>query len=293
MPIEANQSIDYTQPGVWDWLAALLDTALDLRPTSNCGRVQCEPGWHWRPRLLDYDLWLAVKGRGTMRIHDQSYPILPGTLFVLRPGDSGWASQSLDDRLTVVYIHVDIVAHSGTRLGDRAWMPSRCIPFEDSTSIDLLLTRAVRLLEARQPLAAVEASFILRQALIGIYQQDAFNQGVTTARRDRRVEQVIAHLRSRPDQRVGLADAAAMANLAPGYFSRLFTQATGMSFRAFALQVRLERAYTLLDETTMSIGQIAQALGYEDVFLFSRQFKQQYGHSPRQARRPKALLDLL
>jgi len=78
MPIEANQPIDYTRPGVWDWLAALLDTAIDPRPSTNCGRVQCEPGWHWRPRLLDYDLWLAVKGRGTMRIHDQSYPIQPG-----------------------------------------------------------------------------------------------------------------------------------------------------------------------------------------------------------------------
>jgi len=60
----------------------------------------------------------------------------------------------------------------------------------------------------------------------------------------------------------------------------LFAQAAGMSFRAFVLQARLQRARTLLDETTMSIGQIAQALGYEDVFLFSRQFKQQYGHSP-------------
>jgi transcriptional regulator GlxA family with amidase domain len=53
------------------------------------------------------------------------------------------------------------------------------------------------------------------------------------------------------------------------------------------LQVRLERARTLLEETSMPIGQIAHALGYEEVFLFSRQFKQQYGYSPRQARQNK------
>lgn len=287
MPLDANQPIDYTRPDVWDWLAALLDMAIDPRPSANCGRVQCEPGWHWRPQLLDYDLWLAVKGRGTMRIHDQIYPIQPGTLFVLRPGDSGWATQDPDDRLTVVYLHLDIATPQNDCLVDRGWLPSRCIPYHDFSTIDMLLTRAVRLMESRQQLAALEARLVVRQALIGMYQQDALNQGVTTAQRDRRIEQAMAYLRSHLDRRVSLAEAATLAGLAPGYFSRLFTQATGMSFRAFVLQARLQRARTLLDETTMSIGQIAQALGYEDVFLFSRQFKQQHGLSPRKIRRPE------
>jgi AraC-like DNA-binding protein len=264
----------------------LLDTAIDPRPSTSCGRVECEPGWHWRPHLLDYDLWLAVKGRGTMRIHDQSYLIQPGTLFFLRPGDIGWATQEPDDRLTVVYMHLEIAAPQPDPPGDSGWLPSRCIPYHDSSAIDQLLTRAVRLMESRQRLAALEARLAVRQALIGIYQQDALNQGVTTARRDRRIEQAMAYLRGHPDRRISLAEVAALVDLAPGYFSRLFTQATGMSFRAFALQVRLERARTLLDETTMPIGQIAKALGYEDVFLFSRQFKQHYGYSPRATRRP-------
>jgi AraC-like DNA-binding protein len=231
-------------------------------------------------------LWLAVKGRGSMRIHDQIYPIRPGTLFVLRPGDSGWATQDPADRLTVVYLHLDMATPRHDRPADRGWLPSRCIPYHDPSAIDLMLTRAVRLMESRHQLAALEARLVLRQALIGIYQQDALNQGVTIAWRDRRIEQVTAYLRGQLDRRVSLAEAAALAGLAPGYFSRLFTQATGMSFRAFVLQARLQRARTLLDETTMSIGQIAQALGYQDLFLFSRQFKQQYGHSPRKLRRP-------
>jgi AraC-like DNA-binding protein len=286
MSLDANQPIDYTRPGLWDWLTVLLDTMIDPQPSTSCGRVQCEPGWHWRPQLLDYDLWLAVKGRGSMRIHNQSYSIQPGTLFFLRPGDTGWATQDLDDRLTVVYLHLEIAVPKHELLGDGGWLPSRCIPYHDPAVIDQLLTRAVRLIESRQPLAALEARLVVRQALIGIYQQDALNQGVTTARRDRRIEQVMAHMRGHPDRRISLAEAAALVDLAPGYFSRLFTQASGLSFRAFALQARLERARTLLDETAMPIGQIAQALGYEDVFLFSRQFKQQYGYSPRKSRQP-------
>jgi AraC-like DNA-binding protein len=285
MPPDINQPIDYTRADVWDRLAALLATAIDPQPSTNCGRVQCEPGWHWRPQLLDYDLWLAVKGRGTMRILSQNYPIQPGTLFFLRPGDAGWASQDPDDRLTVVYLHLEIPAPAADISGD-GWLPSRCIPYHDPSMIDQLLTRAVRLIEAHHPLAMLEARLVVRQALINIYQQDAFNQGVTATRPDRRIEKVTAYLRGQSDRRISLTEAAALVDLAPGYFSRVFTQATGMSFRAFALRARLERARSLLDETTMPIGQIAQALGYQDVFLFSRQFKQQYGYSPRKTRRP-------
>jgi transcriptional regulator GlxA family with amidase domain len=48
----------------------------------------------------------------------------------------------------------------------------------------------------------------------------------------------------------------------------------------------MERARLLLEETTMSVGEIAAALGYSDIFLLSRQFKQHYGYAPSQVRRP-------
>ena len=53
-----------------------------------------------------------------------------------------------------------------------------------------------------------------------------------------------------------------------------------MSFRTYVVQARLERAHYLLEETNYPIGQIAEILGYQDVFLFSRQFKRYYGFPP-------------
>lgn len=280
-------AIDYTQPNTWDHVARVLDT-IEVQPSTNCGRVHCEPGWRWRPRLSDYDLWFVVRGRGSMRIGEQRYSIQPGTLFVLRPGDVGHAEQDPDHRLTVVYIHLDMRAPGAEerRFVDENWLPSRCVPFQDTAHMDTLLTRAVRLMEMRQRLAAVEARFVLQQALVAIYQQDAVNHGVVGAQLDRRIELVTTYIRSHPEARMTLEAAAARSGLAPTYFSRLFSHEVGMSLRAFLLQVRLERARTLLEETTMSVGEIAAALGYSDVFLLSRQFKQHYGYAPSQVRRP-------
>lgn len=76
-----------------------------------------------------------------------------------------------------------------------------------------------------------------------------------------------------------------MACLAPAYFSRLFSREMGTSFREFLVTVRLDRAKYLLQETDMSVGEIAESLGYDSVFLFSRQFKLRYAIPPSRLRK--------
>ena len=42
----------------------------------------------------------------------------------------------------------------------------------------------------------------------------------------------------------------------------------------------MERARLLLAESSLSVGMIAEALGFRDVFFFSRQFRQRTGLTP-------------
>jgi AraC-like DNA-binding protein/mannose-6-phosphate isomerase-like protein (cupin superfamily) len=286
MSMEAR--IDYGQPGVWEQLAARFEHHWEARPTPAYGHVVCDPGWSWQPRLHDYDLWFAVRGCGTVALGEQVFPIQPGTLLFMRPGDRGWATQDLVDRLTVIFIHLNFHVPGDDTLATVApeWLPSRYIPFPQAAPINLTLGRVVKLLDRRQRLEQVEAKWVLQQALLDVYRQDAVNQGFTTARLDPRLERVMAHVRGHPEARHTLHDAAAMAELSPTYFSQVFKREFGTSFRAYVVQARLERAHYLLSETTLPVGQIADTLGYRDVFLFSRQFKQQYGVSPNTLRRP-------
>ncbi len=282
-----GDQIDYTRPAVWDALAHLLEHSCVARPTEQCGRVTCEPGWNWRPRLVDYDLWFALSGRGQMRVGHQIYQIQPGTLFLLRPNDLVWAEQDPHDRLTVIYLHFDFY-HPGQPARadiDGAWLPSRHLQSTDPALLEALLGRAVRLMAERRRFAAVEAALVLRQALLEIYRQDARGRGHADVQTDPRVGRVVDQVRGHPEARLPLAQAASMVQLSPGYFSQLFRQEIGVSFREYVLHARLERARTLLDETDMSINEIAHALGYDDIFLFSRQFKQRYHYPPSHVRK--------
>jgi AraC-like DNA-binding protein len=68
-------------------------------------------------------------------------------------------------------------------------------------------------------------------------------------------------------------------------FRRQFRAAVGVSPHAYVVQSRVAAAKRLLAETHMPLKKVAVALGYHDVFFFSRQFRQVAGVTPGMYRR--------
>lgn len=281
-----HTAIDYDDADAWDRVADLLNT-FDVRPASRCGNVRCGPDWHWRLDLTDYDLWLAVAGKGTLLLGGETYQVRPGTLFWLRPGDDGLAMHDPSDPLTVIYVHFDFYRPGATQPTSVTadLLAQRHIPFTNHPRLESLLARIVRLNEIATVVGEVEAKALLNLALVEIYRQDALNRGSTNIQLDPRVSRVLHHIHRHPVERMSLQHAAKLADLSPDHFSRLFKTNTGMSFRQYVLNARLDRARHLLEESTLSITEIADALGYDDVFLFSRQCKARFGTAPSRLRR--------
>ena len=59
-----------------------------------------------------------------------------------------------------------------------------------------------------------------------------------------------------------------------------FKAATGTTMHDYVLQNRMVAARTLLHETDLPLKAIADQLGYNDVFYFSRQFRRFVGVTP-------------
>ena len=72
--------------------------------------------------------------------------------------------------------------------------------------------------------------------------------------------------------------------LSPQYFGEVFKRETGLSIKEYQRNLRMEKAMELLQSTAMSITEVADAVGLEDLAYFSRLFKLRFGISPRQAR---------
>ena len=68
------------------------------------------------------------------------------------------------------------------------------------------------------------------------------------------------------------------------YLSAFFKSVFGMSFQAYVMKKRCEKARQLLLLTDFSLLDISIACGFSDVKYFNQGFQRQFGCSPRQYR---------
>lgn len=83
------------------------------------------------------------------------------------------------------------------------------------------------------------------------------------------------------ERELSLDELAAIVQLSPYYFSRLFKQSTGKSPHQYIIQQRVERAKRLLLQGKMSLSEIAIACGFSHQSHLNRHFKRLTGVTPK------------
>lgn len=84
---------------------------------------------------------------------------------------------------------------------------------------------------------------------------------------------------------IGLAEMAALANLSPYHFSRQFKRSTGLPPHRYVVRRRVERARELLQRTDLSVGDVADAVGFAHQSHLARHTRRRFGVSPSLLRR--------
>jgi AraC family transcriptional regulator, arabinose operon regulatory protein len=82
-----------------------------------------------------------------------------------------------------------------------------------------------------------------------------------------------------------LSDLAEIACMSVPYFCAGFKRYFGFSAIEYVVLLRMQHAAYLLGDVNMNVTAVAEAVGYRDIYYFSRLFKRHYGLSPRYYRR--------
>jgi AraC family transcriptional regulator len=93
----------------------------------------------------------------------------------------------------------------------------------------------------------------------------------------RTTEYIEAHL----EDAISLTDIAAVAQMSPDHFARLFKHATGRTPHQYLIMCRIERAKHLLMETTLPIIDISHQVGFTDQSYFSAVFRKHVSRTPK------------
>ena len=83
---------------------------------------------------------------------------------------------------------------------------------------------------------------------------------------------------------VTLQDLSAFLGYSEKYCSELFRHHMGESFSVYLKRVKIERVKHLIEDPSLSLAQVAGAVGFQDQFALSHFFKKATGLSPKQFR---------
>ena len=90
----------------------------------------------------------------------------------------------------------------------------------------------------------------------------------------------VEYLKLHWNENTPVSELAALCGMSECYFRRLFGKFAGMNPVRYRTLIRISAAKSMLSAGGMSVVEVAEAVGFEDCFYFSRVFKSIVGVSP-------------
>jgi AraC-like DNA-binding protein len=107
------------------------------------------------------------------------------------------------------------------------------------------------------------------------------NKTFTLEEADSPLDQSIAFMKENIGKRLTADDIASRYQYSCSHYTAIFKHKTGMSPIDYFIRLKIHFACQLLTQTDLKIKEIADRVGYDDPYYFSRLFKQVTGQSPK------------
>lgn len=135
------------------------------------------------------------------------------------------------------------------------------------------------------PVRQLRAELVLHDLLLWLALHSTDKTSAIRGRRSAAaVRRVAELLEERIDQPLSVPELADEVGLAQGYLARCFRAMFGRTIQAHLLHRRMELAAHLLHTTSLSIGEVAQRVGYDDAQHFNKRFRAVFGRAPSRFR---------
>ena len=102
----------------------------------------------------------------------------------------------------------------------------------------------------------------------------------TAGRGNEQIEKVLSQMHIAFNKPINIKKYADMCHLSEDRFIRMFKSQMGMPPYRYQLKIRIQRAVEMLENTNITVGGCAEAVGFHDNAYFCRIFKKFTGHPP-------------
>lgn len=254
------------------------------------GWEQCKPSHTFGPAARTHYLFhYVISGTGTLMAddaggHTNTYQIKSGQGFMLFPGQINTYTADHDLPWEYAWLEFD-----GLRAKETVELTGLSVnhPVYHARSKDLredMMNEMMYIIEHRDmpPLHLIGHLYLFLDYMA----RSAVN--MTSSKngrlRDFYIKEALSFIEQNFQNDISVEDIAATCGLNRSYFGKIFKETLGKTPQEFLLSYRMIKAAELLKLTSLSIGDISNAVGYANQLHFSRAFKNLYGLSPREWR---------
>ncbi len=263
---------------------------LELSPDKNCkfavvcgGREECTGDFIIDRCTFPYmSIEFVSRGRGTLWLKGQEYPLAAGSVFTYGPDIAHKIVADQADPFSKYFVDFlgsgarRFMEENGLQLGT---VRKVSLPLELERSLDDLISHGLRESGAGSKLCDTLMRYVL--LLVASSSSPATTSlslaHSTYLRCREQIEKQYLSLQS-------LDEVAKVSYVDKAYLCRLFQRFDHQSPYQYMTRLKMNRAAALLEESNLLVKQIAATVGYADAFHFSRCFRSVFGMSPRQFR---------
>ena len=152
------------------------------------------------------------------------------------------------------------------------------IPIKNGKKILSMMKELEYKRNLKRPMTELESIRDVYSILLALIPHD--QDKYMPSEKQKRIAPALEYISQHYNQAVTNDELAAMAGLSTVYFRKLFAATMNISPIAYAHKLRIEKAKEMLASDYGTLSDVAQALGYADLYDFSRDFKKHVGVSP-------------
>lgn len=242
-----------------------------------CGREKCRPDFKMPPHLREhYLIHYIQRGSVVFEENQRQHIVNDGDIFVIYPDIlTNYYNADIYKPLEFCWIgfmgdtaesHLEYVGI--TR--DNPVIHINNADFEEA------ILKLIKLFETNKNLSEIVFNNQLLKCFHSIEKSVKTNVKETV----NYVDTVLAYIDDNYMKDISTADIAEFAKLNRSYLFKIFKQQTGLSVSKYLIKYRINKACEFFKEYGFTISQVAQMVGVDDIYYFSKLFKKVTGITP-------------
>lgn len=260
---------------------------------SYCGKEDTLPGFVFGPAVRhEYALHIVKSGRGSFTLLGKTYHLQKNQVFLIPPDVETRYQADLQNPWSYFWIGFnglrahEIVSNAGFTL-DALVKDIYCLDELHKLVTELLSLRALTFAnELRRTGILMQFWAILIEEHATISPSPNYYNTPGSVH----IRSAVDYMTRNYNTPIKISDIASLLGINRSTFTLSFKNALGISPQEYLLTLRMNKAASLLKNTSFYIAEIAAQVGYKDPLAFSRIFHKQFGLSPRAFRESPDIL---